>query len=60
MTKNTIIILVIAVVAFFVVPKTAWIWFGIGCLVAWNLMPQPAWIAVYFDKFETWLRGLRS
>ena len=60
MTRNTIILVVILVAAFFLVPKEAWLYTGVGLLLGWNVLEQPAWVKLYFDKAVAWLRGLVS
>ena len=32
-------------------------WLGLGALLGWNVLPQPAWIKAIYDRVVAWVRG---
>ena len=47
--KNTILLIIVGVIAFLVVPKAAWLWMAVGVVVGWNVLEQPTIVKEYFD-----------
>jgi len=34
--------------------------FGVGLIVGWNFLAQPAWVKKYVDKLVEWVKSLFS
>lgn len=58
MIKQTLILIALGVLAFFVVPKAAWLWTGVGLVVGWNFLPQPQWVEDAVTAVQDWVAGL--
>lgn len=32
-------------------------WIGVGLIIGWNLLPQPAWVEAIYDRVVSWFKS---